>query len=143
MSEHGPHCETCTCGCACGYGGHHEPENPHCELNWDEAPTGHSEASDERRCLAVQRSSFRLREAAASTSPTDRPSPQRSTTDYPSSRPALEAAASPSSAERALADDLAATSTSPNTNGIGSGLDAAGRVPPVVVGPLPGTARQQ
>jgi hypothetical protein len=33
MSERGPHCETCTCGCTCGYGGQHEPENPHCELN--------------------------------------------------------------------------------------------------------------
>jgi hypothetical protein len=28
-----PHCPTCTCGCTCGYGGLHEPENPRCELN--------------------------------------------------------------------------------------------------------------
>ena len=27
-----PHCPTCTCGCTCGYGGLHEPENPRCEL---------------------------------------------------------------------------------------------------------------
>lgn len=29
----GPHCQTCTCGCTCGYGGFHEPENQRCELN--------------------------------------------------------------------------------------------------------------
>lgn len=33
MAGHGPHCETCTCGCTCGYGGFHEPENPRCALN--------------------------------------------------------------------------------------------------------------
>ena len=33
MAEHGPHCETCTCGCTCGYGGQHEPDKESCELN--------------------------------------------------------------------------------------------------------------
>ena len=33
MSEHGPHCATCTCGCTCGYGGQHEPTNLRCDLN--------------------------------------------------------------------------------------------------------------
>jgi hypothetical protein len=31
--EHGPHCETCTCGCTCGYGGEHLDNNPRCALN--------------------------------------------------------------------------------------------------------------
>jgi hypothetical protein len=30
--EEAPHCASCTCGCTCGYGGLHEPENPRCEL---------------------------------------------------------------------------------------------------------------
>lgn len=38
MSEHGPHCVTCVCGCTCGYGGHHEPTNRNCALN-AHAPT--------------------------------------------------------------------------------------------------------
>lgn len=33
MADHGPHCHTCTCGCTCGYGGQHDPNNPHCYLN--------------------------------------------------------------------------------------------------------------
>jgi len=36
MAEHGPHCETCTCGCTCGYGGQHEPDKETCELNQDD-----------------------------------------------------------------------------------------------------------
>lgn len=32
-AESGPHCETCTCGCTCGWGGQHSPDNPRCDLN--------------------------------------------------------------------------------------------------------------
>lgn len=39
------HCETCTCGCTCGYGGFHEPENEACELNKsDEERTAEAQA---------------------------------------------------------------------------------------------------
>lgn len=31
------HCNTCTCGCTCGYGGQHEPENAACALNQESA----------------------------------------------------------------------------------------------------------
>lgn len=27
------HCPTCTCGCTCGYGGQHEPNNVMCALS--------------------------------------------------------------------------------------------------------------
>ena len=27
------HCPTCTCGCTCGWGGQHDPDNPRCDLN--------------------------------------------------------------------------------------------------------------
>lgn len=36
--EHGPHCETCTCGCTCGYGGQHVAENSRCSLNQADWP---------------------------------------------------------------------------------------------------------
>lgn len=29
------HCDTCTCGCTCGYGGQHDDINPRCALNTD------------------------------------------------------------------------------------------------------------
>jgi hypothetical protein len=40
------HCETCTCGCTCGFGGLHDDGNPRCDLNTTPTPTERESAEE-------------------------------------------------------------------------------------------------